>query len=57
MTKPMSITDLSSIRMILCEHCGNKRCLISRRCYATHERLTIPANLQHNLYRLRLSVP
>lgn len=24
--KPMTITDLSSIRMILCEHCGNKRC-------------------------------
>ena len=23
---PMSITDLSSIRMIVCEHCGNKRC-------------------------------
>ena len=26
MTKPRSITGLSSIRMILCEHCGNKRC-------------------------------
>lgn len=24
--KPMTINDLSSIRMILCEHCGNKRC-------------------------------
>lgn len=22
----MSITDLSSVRMIVCEHCGNKRC-------------------------------
>lgn len=26
MTKPMSIIDPSSIRMIVCEHCGNKRC-------------------------------
>lgn len=24
--KPMTINDLSSIRMIVCEHCGNKRC-------------------------------
>lgn len=24
--RPMVFTDPSSIRMILCEHCGNKRC-------------------------------
>lgn len=23
MTKPMTITDLSSIRIIVCEHCGS----------------------------------
>ncbi len=23
---PMSLEDPTSIRMILCEHCGNKRC-------------------------------
>lgn len=24
--KPRTITDLSSTHMIVCEHCGNKRC-------------------------------
>ena len=45
MTEPMTINDLSSIRMILCEHCGNKRCAwaatcrTNRRYCGTHERL------------------